>query len=113
MLRWAVKLKVLGILQEAGLSANDPEVTELFRGSYRSREDFVLAGSKLAVKRGTSAGVPSPAAVVQPTGGETATSDQARLLQLYNEEKKSIKRGSEGILRLRDKYRKLGLESFE
>lgn len=98
------------ILRAAGIDENSPEVTELMRGTYRNADHFLAETYRFAQRRqGRAAQPASPAAVLAPGGGAPGGSDQERLRAQYQSEKEKVRRGSPDYMRIRNKYKELGL----
>lgn len=93
------------VVKNLSLDANDAEVLEKLRGTYRNRDHFEATMSQLALSRVTKS-PPSPASSTALSGGKTTPDNEKTVITNYEAELAKIPRGNVlAVSNLKAKYR--------
>jgi hypothetical protein len=103
---------VLGVLQQAGIPANDPGVAAVLRSG--SLEQMTKASAQLIIERATTP-APTPGARAAPSGGETPKTETSvdDLQKQYEARKAELRPGDvDGLVGLKSEFKKKGLKNL-
>lgn len=97
------------VIKENNLDANDPQVLELLRGTYRNNDHFEAVMAKAALARvNRPAGSVSAAPVIRSTG-ETTQAGEKELVEKYTQEMTAARGRPAELKAIKEKYRKLNI----